>query len=77
MEQLDVLCDSAKNFPLNVADGNGLTYQHESIFSKLNEQEKRLFCQENKAVIDILDHGPDRRGKTPNQRRVHGSITQL
>lgn len=63
MDQLDIQCQCAKDYPLNLADSTTLAYSLESRYTRLNDQEQRLFCVESKAAIEFLEYGHAQQGE--------------
>lgn len=63
MDQLDTQCQRAKEYPLNFADSVALIHGLESRWTRLNAQERRLFCVESRAALDFLEYGDGQRGE--------------
>ena len=64
MEQLEARCQSAIEYPLNVTDSTALASNHESRYSRFNEQASRLFCAERRASLEFLEYGQQQQGSS-------------
>lgn len=67
MEQLEAQCQSAKEYPLNITESTALTQNQESRWTRLNDQESRLFCAESKASLEFLEYGQQQMGRFKSQ----------
>lgn len=65
MEKLRLQCQNAETFPLNLNDipsWAGEAFKSQSLHSKLDEHQSRLFCDDRKALINVLEYGFGRKG---------------
>ena len=62
MDALLTLCSSAKDYPLNFTVSALPIQANESLSTRLNEHSPRLFCAENVAIVEFLEHGHAQQG---------------
>ena len=65
MEELLLQCQNAHIFPLNLGKRPstlGEAFRSKSLHAELNKHQRRLFCAEDKALINVLEYGATNKG---------------
>jgi len=64
-------CSAAASFPQNIVRPFVSQHHLDAFFRRLNEHEKRLFCRDGDAAVDLWEYSSSSRGMINRQSRHH------